>query len=537
MTKLISIASFAFAMLIYQLRDYLFIPDIFEFIANAKFLDDGYFYTVLTKHFLSGSGLTFDGATPTNGFQPLYLYLLIVINTILPMVHEVRLSAYLSAALYISFSGLWLSYFFTKPFSSKSISLFFTLLVVSLIPLNVNFQRLVINGVETPLTALLFLINIILLEKITESITAVRIIILAIFSAGLVLCRLDCVLLPALFLIYFLNIRQFKMASAYACATILLSAPNFIFNYFAYGTAVPISGIVKTHMIRSHYSSFWDYISTPHDTLGFAHAIKDVFLTFNFGDSVLGTLPLYAFLIVGLFTLVSTYRNWTSIDKILLVYIFAHAGIMLFVLRLSPIFYRYYFIPEVSAIAYLFLNLIHRQFKDKSRPSQEPLKKRILWIAATSATVIYLGNAFTTTPVAFTSYEARVHRGMSTMCVTADKLVPPDKPLGVFWPGICAQLLERSVIPLDGVISSKYFFENYVKSGNELQFLFDVTQSREAFVITYMFTPQETFFEDVEFKAKKWSFIGYKHLLDFKKNHSVDILACEYDFCLMRLKL
>ena len=45
--------------------------------------DDLYYYSQIAGHVASGDGFTFDGIYPTNGFQPLFLFLLIPFGSLL----------------------------------------------------------------------------------------------------------------------------------------------------------------------------------------------------------------------------------------------------------------------------------------------------------------------------------------------------------------------------------------------------------------------------------------------------------------------
>jgi len=50
----------------------------------TSFTDDTYYYLVVARHVAAGDGFTFDGLHPTNGYQPLWLFLLIPLFIIFP---------------------------------------------------------------------------------------------------------------------------------------------------------------------------------------------------------------------------------------------------------------------------------------------------------------------------------------------------------------------------------------------------------------------------------------------------------------------
>ena len=47
--------------------------------AWPRFEDDAYYYLVIARNAASGQGFTADGLSPTNGFQPLWMWLLVPI--------------------------------------------------------------------------------------------------------------------------------------------------------------------------------------------------------------------------------------------------------------------------------------------------------------------------------------------------------------------------------------------------------------------------------------------------------------------------
>ena len=46
-------------------------------------------------------------------------------------------------------------------------------------------------------------------------------------------------------------------------------------------------------------------------------------------------------------------------------------------------------------------------------------------------------------------------------------------PVGSFWPGTLAGVTDLDVTPLDGIIGSNAYFEDYVKEGRELDYAFE----------------------------------------------------------------
>jgi hypothetical protein len=52
----------------------------------------------------------------------------------------------------------------------------------------------------------------------------------------------------------------------------------------------------------------------------------------------------------------------------------------------------------------------------------------------------------------------------------AAEIVGPETPIGAFWPGLFAHVLDGPVVPLDGIVASPRYFEETVRSGRELDY-------------------------------------------------------------------
>ena len=53
------------------------LADYRSLIGNDVYPDDAFYYLRIAQNLVGGRGLTFDGAAPTNGFQPLYLLMVV----------------------------------------------------------------------------------------------------------------------------------------------------------------------------------------------------------------------------------------------------------------------------------------------------------------------------------------------------------------------------------------------------------------------------------------------------------------------------
>ena len=85
--------------------------------------------------------------------------------------------------------------------------------------------------------------------------------------------------------------------------------------------------------------------------------------------------------------------------------------------------------------------------------------------------------------------------------------------MAAFWPGLFAQYGERQVIPLDGIIGSDEYFQNYVKSGNEFKY---ASEQDTIFLAIYLDRDIETLISGENPNIKIWSMLGIQRLWENK---------------------
>ena len=140
----------------------LFIPN--EFLGNGVFFqDDFYYYLKLGENFWKYGFFTFDGINTTNGFQPLWQFIIIIISLFFEGDSLVKASLLLNLLLTILFF-----YFFLKLIKKLKLPIF--PLVLSIIAL-ISFPSLgqyLFNGMETALAAFLIVLSFLYFIKLNE---------------------------------------------------------------------------------------------------------------------------------------------------------------------------------------------------------------------------------------------------------------------------------------------------------------------------------------------------------------------------------
>ena len=212
--------------------------------------DDASYYLKIAENFNAGKGFSFDGIHQTNGFQPMWQYILIALTFMIKTNQETTLRIVLILQVLLLFiSGILLYRFLSVHFNGKIIFLSGIIYI-----LFIFFQS--VNAMETSL--LVFMISTVLYfsERVNISGTnsPKNIFFLGILFGLLILARLDSVFfaVPAvLFLILKKsgdingrkNIREFILMSS-GIAVIL--TPYLFYNFIEFGNIIPVSGYLKS---------------------------------------------------------------------------------------------------------------------------------------------------------------------------------------------------------------------------------------------------------------------------------------------------
>jgi uncharacterized membrane protein len=125
----------------------------FSTLARNGFLYDDSFYAFkIAQNIAAGNGITFDGVTPTNGFQPLYVFMLVPVFFFLgnDLVTPVYVALSLSAILAALTAALL--YFIARRYVSERLAAA-TALVWAFSPVVIRQSA---NGLETALATLFF---------------------------------------------------------------------------------------------------------------------------------------------------------------------------------------------------------------------------------------------------------------------------------------------------------------------------------------------------------------------------------------------
>jgi hypothetical protein len=240
--QLVAIALFA-AYLLFWLREK---PDALV----VRMPDDAFYYLKIARNFVSGYGLTFDGINLTNGFQPLWLLLLLVPAFVGHSFSPESFNRFAMVYQMVLFGiGLWL---LNRAFQSHLS--FLSRALMNLLAIGIGITTL-IRGMEPVVLWLTFALLLTWLVRNPHFplVPPWKWLELGIICGFVFLSRLDMIFfIILLFINLLLNTRELSILSRsqrLACwlgGFAILSAPYLLFNLLWFGDIMPISGRLKS---------------------------------------------------------------------------------------------------------------------------------------------------------------------------------------------------------------------------------------------------------------------------------------------------
>lgn len=468
---------------------------------HGLMVDDAFFYSVLARNFHEFGFLTLDGIMPTNGVQPLWMFLLVICMGLIPGVHEVSALGWLSWTFYL------LTCFTFTRYVARQTGPRSTMVVIILaltVFMNPRFQTLTVRGLETPLALFLLALMVVALDRYGErpTPTAWDAFVLGVLGGLAFLARTDLFWVAAVVGVW-LVLRQRPNVShgiAFWAGCSALVLPYLAYNFAVFGSLVPISGQIKIHYSWTFNPTFSDYVRSG-EWLGLPVALTQLLPGNAWLHRAVVVVCAYAAFATAVWAFWRKRQDLPIGLMLVGAAIILHAAFMQFVYRVIPAYSAYYFAPEV-----IFTYLTGAFILTRT----ERLGRVALTGAALICITVWLKKDFSPSE----RWKTRV-----AFAQDVSDIVPEGTAVGAFWPGCFAQFSERSVIPLDGIIGSRYYFENYVRTNRHLDYLFDRGYRHLAIQLP---TTLDRFFQTPLRKAS-WGELG-QVLLQSRRDLTVKVL-------------
>ncbi|MCX7736910.1 MAG: hypothetical protein N2319_09370 [Candidatus Kapabacteria bacterium] len=244
------------------------------------FAADAFYYLNVADNYQKTGFSTYDGIHSTNGFHPLWQYILNFSFTKIdnPEV-QIKFVFFLSILL-VSLGAVFLSIALLKFFDSFSLSLItiipgFLFLLFSFVVFPYGSPWSFMNGMETPLSIFLFGLFFLILSfsKDLNSLGHIKLFILSVFLTFITFSRLDDIFLLVAFsiLLIFKSERKERLRKSiiFLAFPFTLLTAYLIYNLSYSGFLLPVSGLIKSNF------SFDNFIYTFSSLTSFG--IKDNF--------------------------------------------------------------------------------------------------------------------------------------------------------------------------------------------------------------------------------------------------------------------
>ncbi len=227
---------------------YLFSHNILYLIFNTL-PDDAFYYFQMARNIAAGSGSTIDGVNLTNGYHPLWMFILVPIYKIFSVggVNDTApiYAALCLAVIFSALTALVLYRILTRYTENQKIISFGLFIYL----FNPYLLYNVLNGLETSLVLLLLSIFIFLLIKFTENQNKWNLILIGLCGGLLSLARLDMVIVVAVSNLFFLY-KYGKNGVNYFFISGITSAILFltwaIYNFKVFGMYLTSASLTST---------------------------------------------------------------------------------------------------------------------------------------------------------------------------------------------------------------------------------------------------------------------------------------------------
>ncbi|HEY2733362.1 MAG TPA: hypothetical protein VGI70_05230 [Polyangiales bacterium] len=475
-------------------------------IQHGLFVDDAFFYSVVARNAWLHRFLTFDGIQPTNGFQPLWMLLQVVLLKACPHVDPIVVLARSSWAAYVLFAFALSEYALRLADATPRRML--ALAPVAALLLQAGFHRLVVSGLEVPLSLLLLILFLTAIERLAstpptdQSSLRLQCVLTGLLAALTFMCRTDLFWCVPLALSVVAVKKRAGAGGArwfawFLAPVALIVTPYLAWNYTHFDALMPISGRVKRFYLHASYPSLRAYLHSD-EWHGVLSATKSALALDTWSSGALAGAV--ALLLLGL-SFAAAVWLWRSerssvSEKMLSVLVVLHVGYMyLFYRELRP--YTSYYFSYV--VVWLYLT-VSRLLVELSRAPTVHGQRFAIGMIGGLVVALFVGSWRSAPFPSNELWTRRLELGRGIRQITE-----PGQTVGAFWPGLLAATSDRDIVPLDGIIGSESYFQNYVKAGRE----FDYIRARHVkYVAIYLETPIEQLIAQHEAPTGDWRSYG-----------------------------
>lgn len=430
--------------------------------AAGRIKDDAFFYATLVDNFRAHGFFTMDGRMPTNGFQPLWMLVILALKTVATRADTMRLVLIASWTSWValSFGFVWL--IAEGPWH---VAVARTLLFAGLVLLNQQFQLANVQGLEVAFTLVVLVAALVVARRIElrrargddgGRVSTRAAAGLGVLGALCFLGRTDLLwLVPALAIwVWWISRRDRRPLIACAAGAAVVVVPYLLWNLIGHGGLMPMSGRTKLYYLHAFYPTSAAYWASE-EWKGMFTLFGTVLPKLTWDVQVWLTLALLA-LAHGVAWSPWGRRQLPDWLRVLSATVLVHTLYMQLVYRELRPYTNYYFAPEVLFVVATLAPWI------AALPSVPGRAALLAWVLFTSGAhwqaVELKSSSYWTTRLSIAEQLPRLARG---------------RRVGAFWPGAFGWFSGLPITPLDGITGSSDFLKNYVEQKKEIDWALD----------------------------------------------------------------
>jgi hypothetical protein len=225
----------------------LSLPPSSRVLAEGLYADDAFYYFEIAVNLVNGYGITFDTINPTNGFQVIWLLMLIPVAAVVTNPDDfVAVVWWMQVLLGAGAAGL--TFVLADSLGPRSRTWIPSAIIISSLPFLPLWNGGMVNGLETPSFTIALLVSLLLLQYFRVSPSTMSAWILAASLTLTVLSRLDGLLFVGLtgIAIWLWRSGTAPQRLQVLVLPAVVSALYFTANLLFFGSLSPVSGATKT---------------------------------------------------------------------------------------------------------------------------------------------------------------------------------------------------------------------------------------------------------------------------------------------------
>ncbi len=422
----------------------------FNRIVPVLMPDDAFYYLKIAENISHGFGSVFSVGEPTNGYHPLWLFLITAIHFIFKPSRELFVLLVLVTSSVVYIATAYPLYKYLRLYKLSDQQILFGIVLYLFLPWIVNMN---LSGLETPLFYFFLFCFLYQFKFITSGSDAIGgYILLGVFAGLLMLSRTDAILFTGPLFLYLAYIKRSTLFTTVIPAGItssILLTPWLLWSWIRFGTVVQSSGVamalIAHHSLPFGIGDMRFYITCKENILIMMYKLfVPIFSPHPGYDTII--FSEYRAVIYGVFLLLGTYIIIYKIrfNKYLIPFPLLIPSILLIIF--------YFFIRafvQVWHISIIFLILIFILIN--SLPGR-------LNFHVISAVMVLL-SAVSLYTINFSYYYPQ------SGLIEKVKSVYPDKimNIGITDAGYFGYFTDHHVTNLDGVVNNQVL--NYIKLG------------------------------------------------------------------------